>query len=161
MIVKVGQYLHKKYPNSKLNLDVKAHNRPKITLTDGKEIYPDIMDETRKRIYEVHVKGQRKEDYFDKLPEGWYGVNVFYDEWMCPETIIFKEKIQRIQEIEWVKEAAVSIFDHLIGQEVYIKSKDKIGTVVAAIENQIFVKYDGEYAWCDPDELEKNKKGEG
>ena len=88
MIVKVGQYLHKKYPNSKLNLDVKAHNRPKITLTDGKEIYPDIMDETRKRIYEVHVKGQRKEDYFDKLPEGWYGVNVFYDKWMCPETIV-------------------------------------------------------------------------
>lgn len=59
-------------------------------LKTGREYYPDVADYTAKLAYEVHWKGERKEESFDSLPEGWKGVNVFIDDAGTPFTVVVK-----------------------------------------------------------------------
>lgn len=60
------------------------------TLILDKPYYADIIDETAKIVYEVHWKGERKEESFYDLPPPWKGVNVFIEDYDNPFTIIAK-----------------------------------------------------------------------
>lgn len=84
-----------------IRADQVSENRPQIILKNGKTTYPDIINNTKKMIYEIHVEGERREDCFDLLPNGWRGVNVFYDEPMNPEIIVIKLDSFEIKRIEW------------------------------------------------------------
>ena len=61
-----------------------------MQLVDGSMYYPDIIDKSAKLVYEVHWKAERKEEAFDKLPEGWKGVNVFIDDSSSPYSVVVK-----------------------------------------------------------------------
>ncbi len=76
-------------------------NKRKIILKTGEAIYPDIINFDRKVVYEIHVKGERRGNYFDKLPNGWKGINVFYEEEDNPETLIVKFVTNEVQIIKW------------------------------------------------------------
>lgn len=81
-----------------------------IYLTTGEIVIPDITNLTKKIVYEVHVKGLRKEKYFDKLPEDWKGVNVFYDEKDREEALIIQLGSNEIQKISWkIKEDSIMV----------------------------------------------------
>ena len=72
-------------------------NRPKefwkkLVLKTGEAVYPDIVDGENKLVYEIHVKGERRREYFGQLPDGWKGVNVFFDEENNPQTLVVKIK---------------------------------------------------------------------
>jgi len=101
LLNKVARWLKNENKSDDIRADQVSANRPQIILRNGKTIYPDIINNTKKMIYEIHVKGERKEDYFDLLPNGWRGVNVFYDEPMNPETIVIKLDSFEIKRIEW------------------------------------------------------------
>lgn len=73
----------------------------KLTLKTGEKIYPDIINYNRRLVYEIHVRGLRKEKYFDLLPDGWKGINVFYDEDDNPEAMIIKKNRSKIGKITW------------------------------------------------------------
>lgn len=75
--------------------------RQKITLKTGEAIYPDMINFDRRIVYEIHVKGERRGNYFDKLPDGWRGINVFYEEEDNPETLVVKFVTNDIQIIKW------------------------------------------------------------
>lgn len=83
------------------NNQVSAGNRKRIILTTGEVVYPDIVDIDRKVVYEIHVKGERRGNYFNKLPEGWKGINVFFDEENNPETLVVKFVTNEIKIIKW------------------------------------------------------------
>jgi hypothetical protein len=59
-------------------------------LKTGEAVYPDIVDEENRLVYEIHVKGERRREYFDQLPDGWKGINVFLDEENNPQTLVVK-----------------------------------------------------------------------
>lgn len=101
LLIKVAQFLKNENKDDVIIADMKSHNRPTITLKSGKPIYPDIINETKKIIYKVHVDGERKEEYFNDLPEGWKAVNVFYDEALNTETLVVKLDNFKIQRIKW------------------------------------------------------------
>ena len=75
--------------------------RRKIILKTGEAVYPDIINFDRKLVYEIHVKGERRGNYFDKLPDDWRGINVFYDEEDNPETLVVKFITSDAQIIKW------------------------------------------------------------
>ena len=54
-----------------------------------------------KSTYEIRVKGEIRGNYFDKLPDGWGGINVFYDEEDNPETLVAKLVTNDVQIIKW------------------------------------------------------------
>jgi hypothetical protein len=60
----------------------------KLKLTTGEYIYPDIADFDNKLAYEIHIKGENRREYFNKLSEGWKGINVFIDEENSSETLV-------------------------------------------------------------------------
>lgn len=62
----------------------------RLVLKTGEAVYPDIVDEGNKLVYEIHVKGERRREYFDQLPDGWKGINVFLDEENNPQTLVVK-----------------------------------------------------------------------
>jgi len=53
----------------------KHHRVPDMTV----DYYPDVIDLTNNVAYEVHVYGNRAEQSWDNMPQGWRGVNVFTD----------------------------------------------------------------------------------
>lgn len=57
----------------------------KIQLVTGEYIYPDIIDLTNRLVYEIHIKGERRREYFDKLPDGWKGIKK-----ENPQTLVVK-----------------------------------------------------------------------
>jgi hypothetical protein len=61
-----------------------------INLPNHGAYFPDIIDFTAHLVYEVHWKGERKEEPFDNLPASWRGVNVFIVDFDVPETIVVK-----------------------------------------------------------------------
>ena len=74
-IINLGKVLIRDNPAD----DIRANSaipRKKKTVP-GTNIYPDVINFTKKIAYEVHWKGNRKEEQFDNIPEGWRGVNVF------------------------------------------------------------------------------------
>lgn len=75
-----------------------------ICLTTGEHIRADIVNQRKRIVYEVHVKGERKGKYFDKLPDGWKGVNIFYDEEENEETLLIKLGTNEIKRIKWKNE---------------------------------------------------------
>ena len=71
-------------PNSKFR---KKHHKVPDMPTD---YYPDVIDLTNKVAYEVHVYGNRAEERWDKMPQGWRGVNVFtVDLWQKEDVYIW------------------------------------------------------------------------
>ena len=48
----------------------------------------------------------------------------------------------------------VSVFDDLIGKDVYLKAEEKSGIVITAIGDTVFVKADEEFKWCNKEEFE-------
>lgn len=72
-----------------------------ICLKTGEYIKPDIINKRKNIAYEVHVKGERKGKYFDKLPDDWKGVNIFYDEEENEETLLIKLGTNEIKRIMW------------------------------------------------------------
>lgn len=72
-----------------------------ICLTTGEYIRADIVNKRKNIAYEVHVKGERKGKYFDKLPDNWKGVNIFYDEEENEETLLIKLGTNEIKRIKW------------------------------------------------------------
>lgn len=83
----------------------------KIILKTGESISPDLIDYDDKLVYEIHVKGVRKDKYFDQLPNGWRGINVFYDEEDNPETLIIKLGTWEIERIKWKMNTYLIICD--------------------------------------------------
>lgn len=53
-------------------------------------IYPDIVDFNNKLAYEIHIKGENRREYFDKLSDGWKGINVFVEEKNSFDTLVVK-----------------------------------------------------------------------
>ena len=74
-------------PNSKFR---KQHHRvPDMSV----DYYPDVIDFANKVAYEVHLYGSGKvasEERWDKMPDGWKGVNVFtVDIWQKDEVFVW------------------------------------------------------------------------
>ncbi len=99
--------------------------RQKITLKTGETIYPDMVDFEREVVYEIHVKGERRGNYLDKLPDGWRGINVFYEEEDNPETLVVKFITNDIQIIKWQ------------GPERYEKYKNAIKPHIQSLKEHI------------------------
>lgn len=90
-------------------------NRPRgfwkrLVLKTGEAVYPDIVDERNKLVYEIHVKGERRREYFDQLPDMWRGINVFLDEENNHQTLVVKIKEGKndknyllVERIKWDK----------------------------------------------------------
>lgn len=76
----------------------------KIKLTTGEFIYPDIVNHDKGIVYEIHVKGERRREYFDKLPGRVRGVNVFFDEYKNHETLVVKFDTYEVRRIKWNEE---------------------------------------------------------
>ena len=91
-----------------------------FNLQDGTMIIPDLINYNDKNIYEVHMTGNRKSDNFLNLPSGWSGVNVFYDEQRCSETIILKEDSFLLCNYKWKPEEVT-----FSSENEYFSSTDK------------------------------------
>ena len=71
----------------------------------GTNIFPDVINFTRHISYEVHWAGNRKESAFDRLPQGWRGVNVFItDIWQTEELYVLAldDRFCQITESDWI-----------------------------------------------------------
>lgn len=99
--------------------------RKKIILTTGESIYPDIVDTSRYFVYEIHIKGERRREYFDKLPDSWKGINVFYEENDNPQTLVAKFVTNDVQIIKWYGNEKFDDFETAIKPHVQFL-KDKI-----------------------------------
>ena len=82
-------------PNSKFR---KQHHRvPDMSV----DYYPDVIDFANKVAYEVHLYGSGKvasEERWDKMPDGWKGVNVFtVDIWQKDEVYVWSPDGEFIQ----------------------------------------------------------------
>ena len=73
-------------------------------------------------------------------------------------TIVAPKKLKVIsQEIRLKLDsihAIKSMFDYLIGKDVYLKAEDKSGVVITAIRDTVFVRTDEEFKWCNKEEFE-------
>jgi hypothetical protein len=96
-----------------------------LILTTGESIYPDIVDVYRHLAYEIHVKGERRRGYFDKLPAGYRGINVFYEEVDNPQTLVAKFVTNDVQIIKWHGNERFDDFEAAIKPHVKCL-KDKI-----------------------------------
>lgn len=126
----IFEYL-KHHDNWELVNNNDSGRRQKIILKTGEAIYPDLINFDRKIVYEIHVKGERRGNYFDKLPDGWRGINVFYEEEDNPETLVVKFVTSDIQIIKWQ------------GPERYAKYKTAIKPHIQSLKDQI--KSEGRY----------------
>lgn len=90
VVIRLARELKKKYPSHEIRANPQIKRQERLQLIDGNTYYPDIVDKSAKLVYEVHWKGGRKEESFDKLPEGWKGVNVFIDDSNTPCVIVVK-----------------------------------------------------------------------
>lgn len=134
LVNQIFQYLrnenrskHVSYEVSRLinNVSKEQGFRKKIILTTGESIYPDIVDVYRHLAYDIHVKGERRREYFDKLPDGYRGINVFYEEMDNPQTLVAKFVTNDVQIIEWHGNERFNDFETAIKPHV-IFLKDKI-----------------------------------
>lgn len=100
LTLKVARWLKEENPDDEIGIYFKK-KVPKMILTNGKEYFPDLWNKTKKIVYEMHYRGQRKGEEFENLPNGWKGVNIFYDERDNPETIVIKFKGYEIKKIKW------------------------------------------------------------
>ena len=90
VILQLFQLLKKNHPDNDLqpnsNFSRKRYRIPGM----DKIYYPDALDRTDLKAYEVHVAGKRKEEEFAQLPNGWTGVNVFVvDIWEQDEVFVW------------------------------------------------------------------------
>ena len=92
VVVKLAKRLKKENPGDDIAIDAPRVKRQRrgLQLRDGTTYIPDIANFTQKIAYEVHWRGERKEDLPGKLPEGWRVVNVFIDTAWSPETIVVR-----------------------------------------------------------------------
>ena len=92
VVVRLAQRLKRESPSDDIAIDAPKVRRERrgLQLRDGSTYIPDIINFTRRVAYEVHWRGERKEDLLDKLPEGWRLVNVFIDTAWSPETIVVR-----------------------------------------------------------------------
>ena len=82
-------------PNSRFKRE--HHRVPGMAIT----YYPDVIDRTDLKAYEVHVAGNRKEDKFALLPQGWTGINVFVvDIWEQEEVFVWNLNNQYVHVTE-------------------------------------------------------------
>ena len=72
-----------------------------LSLKSGRRIKPDLMavNGSEKLAIEITWEGERKEDYFDDLLDGWTGVNVFITKNRSKDFIV--NPFGGIAEIEW------------------------------------------------------------
>ncbi len=92
MVEKVYRFLIKE-SNSRIVCNTPSREKrfwTKLKLITGEYIYPDIVDFGKKFAYEIHIIGERRREYFDKLTDSWTGVNVFIEEKSPPETLVMK-----------------------------------------------------------------------
>ena len=62
------------------------------------DYHPDVIDFTNNVAYEVHVYGNRAEQRWDNMPQGWRGVNVFtVDIWQKDEVYVWSPDGEFIQ----------------------------------------------------------------
>jgi hypothetical protein len=85
--------------------------RMNLLLNDGTDYYPDIIDCTAKLVYEVHWKGERKEESYQKLPDGWHGVDVFVTDSVSPSVIIVKMPGYKIARLDCGKKDDTTNFE--------------------------------------------------
>jgi hypothetical protein len=129
---------HKKDITQQLINNHNARFRYKITLKTGETIYPDIVNASRKVVYEIHVKGERRGNYFGKLPDGWKGINVFYDEEDNPETMVVKFVTNEVQIIKWqgierYEKYNIAIKPHI--QSLKERIKNEGGEIVIPVDD--------------------------
>ena len=91
--------LVKRSPQDRIEADL-GGKKTSFRLTNGDEISPDIINHTKKRVYELHYKGQRKTYAYD-LPEGWELVNIYVEDPTSAQTIIVKDTMSDLKVIEW------------------------------------------------------------
>ncbi len=123
--LKVAQWLKEKHPKD----DVRTYFQkypPHLTLTNGNNYEPDIWNKSEKKLYEIHYSGVRKEEEFRNLPVGWQGINVFYNEYICPFTLVIKEKSHNIVQLIWSSEEIKYFPANSYYREVYLKNIDKM-----------------------------------
>lgn len=92
VVVHLAADLKKKYPDHDIIPNVKyRRTRKAVPLRkEGAMYYPDVVDMTDKIAYEVHWKGDRKEESFDSLQDGWTGIDVFITHPGAPRSIVVK-----------------------------------------------------------------------
>jgi len=98
--LKVAQWLKNNNPHDEIRTYFQK-KAPNLTLDNGNNYRPDICNRNKQQVYEIHYRGLRKEEEFSNLPEGWVGVNIFYDEFVCPFTLIIKEGNHDIAQLIW------------------------------------------------------------
>lgn len=90
VVIQLARRLKTEQPSHKIIANPKFKKMGPLRLTNQKPFYPDIIDLTTHLAYEVHWKGERKEEPFDYLPEPWKGINVFIVDFDVPETIVVR-----------------------------------------------------------------------
>jgi len=101
-IVKLWKVLKREYPDEDIWMNT-AYRHEKRTVP-GTNMIPDAINFTKQVAYEVHWKGERKEDHFENLPAGWRGVNVFIvDIWETSDVYVLtlNENYAHITSEDW------------------------------------------------------------
>ena len=92
-VVKMFQMLRQEHPNDEICLNLQNKQgqvtRRSRTALPGTNFYPDLMNLTKKKAYEVHWAGKRKENHRDDFPPGWELVNVFIADIWERENYVF------------------------------------------------------------------------
>ena len=90
VILNQFQLLKKNHPENDVQPNSNFRHKHYCVPDMDKLYYPDILDRTDLKAYEVHVAGKRKEEEFAQLPNGWTGVNVFVvDIWEQDEVFVW------------------------------------------------------------------------
>lgn len=92
VVDKVYRFLVKESKSHIINNTPSRNKRywARLKLYTGEHVYPDIVDVDNKLVYEIHIKGENRREYFDKLSDRWKGINVFIEEAHSPETLVVK-----------------------------------------------------------------------
>ena len=143
--------------NKSLNRDTSKHismaTEEIVLFTEGEkklkkqleEQFPEIEVIKIECIENVKLKANIKPEYQNEYTSKSF-------------TIVAPKKLKAIsQEIRFKLgdiHTVVSVFDNLIGKDVYLKAEDKSGIVITAIGETVFVKADEEFKWCNKEEFE-------
>lgn len=139
--------------NKSLNTRTPKHISMAEVFTEGEkklkeqleEQFPEIEVIKIECVENVKLKANIKPEYQDEYISKSFTI-------VAPKKLkaISQEIRFKLDDIHTVK----SVFDNLIGKDVYLKAEDKKGVVVTAIGDTVFVKADEEFKWCNKEEFE-------
>lgn len=101
VILKLVRKLKEENPDHEIYVNMKIKGQKILLLQNGNSYRPDIIDETAKIVYEVHFKGERKEESYDLLPDGWTAVDVFITQSPASSAIVVRTLDMRTAKAEF------------------------------------------------------------